>query len=255
VIKGFRVTENLIYHQGEFTLMGVKTIFFDAYGTLLELGDYYYDLSTQVLNEVGCSIDPRFFWETWNDEFNGIIFDIIEGQHPFMNIRTTYKISLEKALLRHGISISDVQLDELNKMCKTLLDQRCTILPSARETIEALKHKGMKIGLISNGDNDELSHHLGDLIELFDATIISESARAYKPDSKIFQAALEKLETKPEEALFIGDNLRIDVKGANETGIRSVWYNKNGTRPEDGIKPHFTITNINDILEIVKLLD
>lgn len=235
--------------------MGVKTIFFDAYGTLLELGGYYYDLAAQILDEVGCSINPHLFWETWNDEFNGILFGIVEGQHPFTNIRTTYKISLEKALLRHGISISDVQLDELNRMCKALLDQRCTILPSTRKTIETLKHKeGMKIGLISNGDNDELSRHLGDLIELFDATTISESARAYKPDSKIFQAALKELETNPEEALFIGDNLRIDVNGANKTGIRSVWYNKNGKHPEDGIKPHFTIANINEVLEIVKLL-
>ncbi len=234
--------------------MGVKTIFFDAYGTLLELGDYYCDLAAQILDEVGCSINPHLFWETWNDEFNGILFDIVEGQHPFTNIRTTYKISLEKALLRHGISISDVQLDELNKMCKTLLDQRCTISPSTRETIEALKHNGVKIGLISNGDNDELSHHLGDLVKLFDATTISENVRTYKPDPRIFQAALKELGANPEEALFIGDNLRIDVRGANETGIRSVWYNKTGKHPADGIKPHFTIANINEVLEIVKLL-
>jgi len=202
--------------------MGVKTIFFDAYGTLLELGDYYYDLSTQVLNEVGCSIDPRFFWETWNDEFNGIIFDINEGQHPFTNIRTTYKISLERAFLRYGISMRDGRLDELNRMCRKLLDQRCTILPSTRKTMKALKHKGVKVGLISNGDSDELSHHLGDLVEFFDATTISEDVRAYKPNPKIFQAALKELDTKPEDALFIGDNLRIDVNGANKTGMNSL---------------------------------
>ncbi|MDI6888422.1 MAG: HAD family hydrolase [Methanocellales archaeon] len=235
--------------------MGVKTIFFDAYGTLLELGDYYYDLAAQVLDEVGCSINPHLFWETWNDAFNGIIFDINEGQHPFTNIRTTYKISLKNAFLMFGISISDGRLDELNRMCKALLDQRCTILPSTRETIEALKHKeDVKIGLISNGDNDELSHHLGELVELFDATTISENVRAYKPDTRIFQAALKELNANPEEALFIGDNLRIDVNGANKAGIRSVWYNQKGALPEDGIKPHFTIANINEVLEIVKLL-
>jgi 2-haloalkanoic acid dehalogenase type II len=235
--------------------MSLKTVFFDAYGTLLELENYYRDLSAQVLDGVGCGINQHHFWEAWNDEFNAIIFNIIEGQRPFMNIRTTYRVSLENALLRYGVSVSDKQLDELNKMCKTLLDQRCTILPSTRKTIEALKRKeGVKIGLISNGDNDELSHHLGDLAGLFDATTISESVRAYKPDAKIFQAALNGLETNPTEALFIGDNLRVDVNGANKAGIRSVWYNKDGKHSADGIKPHFTITSMNEVLEIVKLL-
>ncbi len=235
-------------------MMNIDTIFFDAYGTLIDVRDYFHGLPVQVLKDIECDLDPHQFMEVWNKEFTNTMFEVIEEKCPFLNIRTIYGISLKYALLKHSIPVSDVRLDGLNMLCKQLLDEKCVISPSARNVIKTLKDDGMKMGIISNGDCGELLQHLGDVAKLFDDIIISENLEVYKPDHRIFKFALERLKTRPENALFVGDNIKIDIAGANNAGIYSIWYNKNGEQPEDGIKPHFTITGINEVLDIMKLM-
>lgn len=234
--------------------MNIDTIFFDAYGTLIDIGDYFRGLPVQVLKDIECDLDPHQFMKYWNEVFINTIFDVIEEKRPFLNIRTIYRTSLKDTFLKHSIPVSEAQLDELNMLCKQLLDRKCVISPSVRNVIKTLKDDGMKVGIISNGDREELLQHLGDVAELFDDMIISENLEVYKPDHRIFKFALERLKTRPENALFIGDNIKIDIAGANNANIYSVWYNKNGELPEDGIKPHFTITGINEVLDIMKLV-
>ncbi|MBU2617254.1 MAG: HAD family hydrolase [Euryarchaeota archaeon] len=234
--------------------MNEKTIFFDAYGTLLELGNYHRDLSALMLKETKCGLDLDSFHAAWNDEFERMIFDIIKGRSPFTTIRAIYGISLKNAFLKHSIHIDDEQVNELNVICREFLDQRCSILPSARKIIEMLKKDGAKVGVISNGDNEELLCHLGDLVGLLDAVITSEDVGMYKPDPRIFQIALEELGVKACDSLHVGDNLRIDVVGAHKAGIGSIWYNRRCRPPRDGIKPMFTITDMNEVLEIVNLM-
>ncbi len=233
--------------------MNEKTIFFDAYGTLLELGNYHRDLSALMLKEIQCDLDLDSFHVAWNDEFDREIFDIIEGK-PFTTIRAIYGTSLKKAFLQHSVHLEDEQVDELNVVCREFLDQRCCILPSARKIICKLKEDGANVGLVSNGDDEEVFYHLGDLIELFDTVITSEKVGLYKPDPEIFKIALDALGADASSSLHVGDNLRIDVEGSNKAGIASIWYNKRSHRPLDGIRPMFTISDMEEVLEIVDLI-
>ncbi len=234
--------------------MSEKTIFFDAYGTLLELGNYHRDLSALMLKETKCDLDLDSFHLAWNNEFERIIFDITEGLNPFTTIREIYGISLKSAFRQHSIHLEDEQVDELNIICREFLDKRCSILPSARKIITELKEDGANVGLVSNGDDEEVFYHLGDLVELFDSVITSEKVGLYKPDPEIFRIALEELGAKACESLHIGDNLRIDVDGSNKAGIGSIWYNRRNKRPVDGIHPMFTISDMEEVLEIVNLM-
>lgn len=234
--------------------MNEKTIFFDAYGTLLELGNYHRDLSALMLKETKCDLDLDSFHVAWNDEFDRAIFDIIKGQNPFTTIRAIYGTSLKNAFLKHSIHLEDEQVDELNIVCREFLDQRCSILPSASKIIAKLKEDGANVGLVSNGDDEEVLYHLGDLVGLFDSVITSEKVGLYKPDPEIFRIALEEFGAKACNSLHIGDNLRIDVEGSNKAGIGSIWYNKRNDHPVDGIHPMFTISDMEEVLEIVNLI-
>ncbi|KAH1161607.1 hypothetical protein AAZX31_01G044600 [Glycine max] len=90
----------------------------------------------------------------------------------------------------------------------------------AFETITFLKDAGVKMAVVSNFDN-RLRKLLKDLnvLNLFDAVIISSEVGYEKPDPRIFQAALDEVNVEACKALHIGDDQKADKLGANAVGI------------------------------------
>ncbi|EXB43464.1 Haloacid dehalogenase-like hydrolase domain-containing protein 3 [Morus notabilis] len=94
-------------------------------------------------------------------------------------------------------------------------------LPSgAYETIVCLKDAGVKVAVVSNFDT-RLRTLLKDLnvLDLFDAVIISSEVGYEKPDSKIFEAALDQINVEACKAVHVGDDEKADKLGANAIGI------------------------------------
>ncbi|PON44151.1 HAD-superfamily hydrolase, subfamily IA, REG-2-like [Parasponia andersonii] len=94
-------------------------------------------------------------------------------------------------------------------------------LPSgAYETISLLKDAGVKVAVVSNFDT-RLRKLLKDLnvLDLFDAVIISSEVGYEKPDQKIFEAALDQINVEAHKAVHVGDDKNADKVGANTIGI------------------------------------
>ena len=93
--------------------------------------------------------------------------------------------------------------------------------------VKKLKVK-YKIGLLSNFTFPWLNEILteNNLWELFDENVISSQHRMIKPDPEIFQKMLEKLNIKPEEAIFIDDR-QMHVDGAKRVGINAILFKNN----------------------------
>ncbi|AGT42815.1 HAD family hydrolase [Treponema pedis] len=87
-----------------------------------------------------------------------------------------------------------------------------------REAAEALKKKGLKIGLLSDFLPEQKNDVWG-ILPLCDAAIGSEQAGALKPSVIAFKALAEKLGEPCESILYVGNNLRYDVAGANAAGM------------------------------------
>ncbi len=111
------------------------------------------------------------------------------------------------------------------------------------ETIGVLKDLSAKyqLGLISNtqGQRHTGSHRLSQFPELekyFQEIIIAgENGIAPKPDPQAFHLCLEGLNLKPSEAVYVGDDYRIDVCGSVEAGLHAVWiqhHSVNRTWPD-----------------------
>ncbi|KAM3706693.1 hypothetical protein ACJW31_03G169500 [Castanea mollissima] len=90
----------------------------------------------------------------------------------------------------------------------------------AYETITLLKDAGVKIAVVSNFDT-RLRKLLKDLnvLDLFDAVIISSEVGYEKPDIKIFKAALDQVNVEACKAVHVGDDQKADKEGANAIGI------------------------------------
>ncbi|XP_057507863.1 uncharacterized protein LOC130790835 isoform X2 [Actinidia eriantha] len=94
-------------------------------------------------------------------------------------------------------------------------------LPSgAYETMSILKDAGVKLGVVSNFDT-RLRKLLKDLnvVDLFDAVVISSEVGYEKPDAQIFKVALEQIGVDARKAVHVGDDEKADKAGANAVGI------------------------------------
>jgi putative hydrolase of the HAD superfamily len=126
--------------------------------------------------------------------------------------------------------------------------------------LDALRARDIKTGLVSNAfdpgwllrrDLDQMG-----VGERLDVVVFSSEVGKRKPHPAIFQHALGELEVAPEEALFVGDRLYEDVRGAGELGmttVQAVWFRADEN--PDGREPDFQAFTQMDILNIVRRLN
>jgi len=99
----------------------------------------------------------------------------------------------------------------------------------AEEFLKSLKESELKIALCT----DMTAHiqyrkikKLG-ISDLIDVIVTSEEAGFEKPSPLIFNLVLEKLKLKPSEAIYIGDHIDKDIKGALNCGMTPIWFTYN----------------------------
>jgi len=107
------------------------------------------------------------------------------------------------------------------------------VFRDVRPTLRALAERGYTLGIVSNWEPSlpTTLARLG-LARYFQAVIISSVEGIWKPDPRLFQIALARLEVSPEAALNVGDHLARDVEAANAAGIRGVLLDRSNERPE-----------------------
>jgi putative hydrolase of the HAD superfamily len=126
--------------------------------------------------------------------------------------------------------------------------------------LDALRSRGIRLGLVSNAfdpgwllrrDLDEMG-----VLERLDFAVFSSEIGKRKPHPDIFRSALEALEVAAEEAVFVGDRLYEDVRGAGELGLTTVqalWFRADEN--PDGREPDFQAFTQMDVLNIVRRLN
>ena len=105
--------------------------------------------------------------------------------------------------------------------------------PDVPETLKELKETGFLLGVLSNRSTPfyEQLEYLG-LHEYFKFALAAGEVESWKPDPKIFQHALGRLETSPEQTLYVGDNYYADILGAQQAGLQPVLIDPEGIFPE-----------------------
>lgn len=127
--------------------------------------------------------------------------------------------------------------------------------PQALSTLQELRKRGYKLGLVSNFCNltDVIYNTLEKLglLPLFDATVISCEIGWRKPSPRIYAEIVRLLQIEPQQILFVGDRLIEDVVGPHQAGMQAVLTHE--TRQEDmaesEIVPELIIKNFVDLLQ------
>ena len=125
---------------------------------------------------------------------------------------------------------------------------------SHRILIEEIRNK-YPLGIITNFDHTPTVHQLlvrEKLQDYFGPVVISAEVGWRKPRREIFQKALDLLGIKAEQAIFVGNDLKIDVVGAQAMGIPTVWFNRHNEAPSphDPL-PDYSVSRLEDLQNIL----
>jgi len=129
--------------------------------------------------------------------------------------------------------------------------------PETLSVMEALK-KQYQLGLITNtqGQKNTGTHRIAlfpELEQYFETIVVAgEKGIPPKPDPLPFRTCLEAMNIEPEEAAYVGDDWRIDICGARDTGIQPIWLQHHSVKRNwPGVEPFDpTITSLEELLNL-----
>ena len=174
----------------------------------------------------------------------------------------------EKFFGMYGLDID--QASAFNERYQELLGETICFNDNAYEIITDLKGKVLQCAA-SNGTKKAQTGKLKNsgLDQLFDLIFISEDIGAEKPSVEFFDKSFEDIKAyfkenkmnsnaetdgesfDKEEVIIIGDSLTSDIKGANNAGIKSCWYNPNGLVNDKGVSVDYEIKDLHEIYDIL----
>ena len=161
-----------------------------------------------------------------------------------------------EVLVELGVDDPDVFIDAEHEVWAPAHE----ILASAKALLDSLRSFGLKIGIVANSWPDPGRVLRADaerfgLADSVDAMVLSEEVGLRKPDAGIFRIACRRLGVEPHEAMYVGDNLETDIRGAAGVGmttVQALWF-----RADDApatVEPDFCAFTPMDVLNTVRRL-
>ena len=125
-----------------------------------------------------------------------------------------------------------------------------------KDAVEVLKAEKGKFRLIAVTNGTKIAQtkklRTSGLIDVFDAVYISEDVGVEKPNKEYFDAVFEAEGiTDLSEVLIIGDSLTSDIKGGNNAGIDTCWYNKLKAENTKGVNITYEIAELKEIEKVI----
>jgi HAD superfamily hydrolase (TIGR01549 family) len=166
-----------------------------------------------------------------------------------MQVYSTFRKHHQK----FGIELADRQVGELAQLVLGPLfrpDQEAVAV------VSRLQAQGYKLGLISNtllpGVSIDGALQKEGLLDFFPVRVYSSDVGFMKPHRQIFRTALDRMGVRPERALYVGDQMRKDVKGCARVGMRSALINRSGGFRRGRCRPDHEIRALSEVHELLK---
>ena len=165
---------------------------------------------------------------------------------------------LAKVCDRMRLQLDDATLRELAWQWYSPLTHHTKVAPDVIPTLTTLRDRGLKLALVSNTfiPGFVLDKHLQmhDLLEFFPIRVYSSAVGVCKPHPRIFEEALRQVGVNASDALFVGDIVRKDIKGAQRVGMQAVLRDPTAANGHHAIAD-FVIRKISELHNIVNTFD
>jgi 2-haloacid dehalogenase len=199
----------------EAPILGLRALFFDVFGTLVDWRGSVAREAEKILGNLGYNLDWTAFADAWRDEYQPGMEEVRSGRIPFSKLDILHRRNLERILPRFGLqNLSDEVLHDLN-----LAWHRLDAWSDVTAAMKRLRTKYF-IAPCSNG-NIALMVDLARRNDIaWDVILGSDIARDYKPKPGVYLAACDALNLAPSECMMVAAHSR-DLAAAAACGLRT----------------------------------
>jgi len=230
-------------------ISNLKAVFFDLDDTLID----HAACERQALMHMFCNIGIDYK-ASYQDVFRPLDWALWNGTYDSASPILREEIPVYRfARLFEMLDIRYGNLSRANDLFQEGFAQANDLLEYAVEIIEYIHGKGLPICIVTNGiirlqKPRVLNSGVGKYISHI---MVSEEAGVQKPDPLIFKLLLQRIGMAPEDVVMIGDKLQLDVQGAKNAGIRSIWYNPGRDENKTKLMPDYEIQDLRTLKEII----
>lgn len=242
--------------------MKIKGLLFDMYGTLLNVhteegSDELYRVLSNFLTYQGVSVSAKDVREEYfrlmkiqknGADQNYAEFDAVALWKRFLELRAP------KNLPQTRFKQLPALLAELFRAASRY---RLELYPDVIPVLESL-HARFPLAAVSDAQSVWLWPEMRALgvDRFFKSVAVSSDYGFRKPDPRLFTKALNALKLKPEDVLFVGNDMYRDIHGARELGVKTVFFSSNqGRKTMDGVAPDYIIYNFRELLNAVDFFE
>ena len=215
----------------------VKAVLFDLDDTLWPIEQVIRDAETAMHRWL--QIHSPAVAENWSIERLRARRTILMQENPHFRVNLW---AVRHAGLQEAIAECGADPTHADGAMTVFVDARNAVTPfdDVAPGLGSLQKKFL-LGSVSNGFADlskiGLAHHFG-------TSVAAYCFGRAKPDPSIFHAACDALAVKPHEAVYVGDDIDLDVIGAANAGMRTVWINRFGRALPPHAKPDAVCTDL-----------
>ena len=229
----------------------IKAVFFDLYHTLITYDPPQEELIARALKDFGIERDPAVFRRPLisADEF---IYEEIANR-PLGQRSQEEKVALYAQY--QGIVLREAGIEADDKLTMNLLvkmqqyTMNLALFDDVTPALDNLKSRGLVLGLISNVEQDMNDTFTRlKLDSWLDIIVTSLDVGAGKPQPKIFREALRQASVQADEALYVGDQYRVDVLGAEGAGIKGILIDRAGYHQDINCPKISSLQEVTDYL-------
>ena len=164
---------------------------------------------------------------------------------------------LSDGFRRLGRQVNEIELLTALDGYAQAVNGWAVVFPDARETLQLLRERGYRLGLLSNTwwaaawHNADLAAH--GLDKLIDELAYTSDLLHSKPHPSVFLELASRLDVELEACVMVGDRMVDDISGALAVGMRAVWKKNDypWPRPEH-IVPTATITHLAELPALLR---
>lgn len=128
--------------------------------------------------------------------------------------------------------------------------EKTALFPDTIQILEYLQSK-YSLYIVTNGFKEVQYKKMSNckLESFFKKIFVSEEVGYNKPDKRFFEHVLKQTKATAKDSLIIGDDLKVDIEGAKNCMIDSVWLNTNNSDISD--LPNYIISELQELKSIL----
>ena len=216
-----------------------RAVLFDAYGTLFDVYSVAL-LAEQLFPGRGDALAQ--LWRDKQIEYTRLTS--MSGRYrPFWDLT---RAGLRYAAQRLGLALTRDIEDRLMNQYRHL-----SAFPENRDVLQALRRRGVRAGILSNGDPSmlEVAVRSAGIADLLDPLLSADAVKRYKTDPAVYALGPQALGLPARQILFVSSN-GWDAIGATWYGYTTLWVNRAGAPLEPlDTEPTRAGTSLRDVLD------